>query len=487
MTRRAPRLALALVATTVAAACDAPLDESPITISTALDPGDERCGDVRLGPPSFPDGGARAAVVDVTDIYAAFTLDFARRVLSARATMRFMTGPDGGHAVFDLRRPIDRATLDGEPLVIGRDLVRRDPRLQRDPSVLVIRRPLAPCSEHALELEYRVMRTSYRLDYPRWDEPTPFLSDFSDGEERRLLESIAPAPITLADAFRLTIDLHLDTPPAVFDVFTNGDRVRLGRQAWRITWPDDSDVMTPLFVVADTSRWRSLADPRGLVELRWNQGFEPGGPYSSRLPPEEILAVAHETLDDLEARFGPRRWGHRPFLVLLTPISPAGMEYPNGTLIGFLDRYVLQHEITHAWFGRTVMPARHLDAWFDEGITTWQSAVGGNWWALDPDSPGATPLTSGDPWERRTSKDAHGKGGRVFETLIERFGDDTVQGLLAWLVAQCHGAHVTHHDLRRAFRTLGDPDFVDALFLSWVIADGDADVRGTCPAVGDLP
>ncbi|MFO0745628.1 MAG: hypothetical protein U1F43_08140 [Myxococcota bacterium] len=317
-------------------------------------------------------------------------------------------------------------------------------------------------------------------------------TDLSDARAGYLLERWLPAPVGLHDTFGIALDVAVVDSAVAYALVSNGRVAATGEARWHVTWPSDSDVMSPLVDLVARSKLWSLSDGIGGVDLHYEDrmiglmaGFREGGP-------EAWLASTDDLVTGFTARFGPRRWGDAPYQLVLQPLqTAAGMEYPNAATIVDLRGDILAHEVAHAWFGRTLVPARHIDAWFDEAMAMWLTTTPAygfdGYLPVDPWSSEATPVAHADPWTRQTFITAYRLGPRIVETLFERFGKDAFDGVWRDLIRDCSGRHLTHHDLRRAFRALGDADFVDALFERWVIAPGDAEVLGTCLAIGGAP
>jgi hypothetical protein len=75
---------------------------------------------------------------------------------------------------------------------------------------------------------------------------------------------------------------------------------------------------------------------------------------------------------ELEATYGP--YAHDDLLVYITKPGEmgsgvSGMEYAGATMT---TMGALEHEITHSWFARGVMPANGNAGWIDEAIAKWR-------------------------------------------------------------------------------------------------------------------
>lgn len=466
---------------------DVLVDTSPVDLpdnDTPFDtaaPPEPTCGATRLAPapvaigPTITDNPL-AIPIDVASLSAAVTFDPSTRVARATSRMRFNLGPTGGWPVFDLRQPILSAELDGLA-VAPSDLTRHTFGVSDPLGLLVLQRDLEPCSPHDLSLTYDLVTplASRRSLVPEWtDNGVTWHSDFSDMSPGEYLERWFPAPLPHDDfAFTLTIDVLTTTPHGLL---SNGAVRPLGPNRWRLAFPNDTDATTPLIYLAPATAITVTHDDPTLT-LAYVATL-PG--YDTLPTPDALRTVAAATLAEFTTRFGPRDLDPAPYLLILGVPSLPGMEYRNGSLIGYPDISVVRHELLHAWFARSVRPARHVDAWFDEGIATFLTAPDD----ISPIEANASEhrlLGRGDPWTRSTSWGAHWYGAMLMRSLVDHFGATAFDAVLRDLALACQGHHITHHDLRRAFATLDDPTYVDDLWQTWVLADWDqADLKGDC-------
>src|SRR5690606_28199516 len=77
------------------------------------------------------------------------------------------------------------------------------------------------------------------------------------------------------------------------------------------------------------------------------------------------LARALSVLAELEGTYGP--YAHAKMVAYITP-DGGGMEYCGATMTSL---WALEHEFTHSWFARGVMPADGNAGWIDEAIASW--------------------------------------------------------------------------------------------------------------------
>jgi len=156
MLRTALHLSSALLLSIGCAACgsDAGQDADAAIGADASVDAQTSCegDDFRHAPPPSEAYGIKRVFVDVTRVEAEAVLDAATQTATARATMHFQMGDEGGNPIFDLRQTISYAELDGEEL--------EDPNWELrfrgfdTGSLRAADAWLPACSEHQLYLEY---------------------------------------------------------------------------------------------------------------------------------------------------------------------------------------------------------------------------------------------------------------------------------------------------------------------------------------------
>lgn len=450
-----------------------PTDEavSDVEVDTSI-----LCGVTDLAPPSEQVIGGLAVPIDVQLLEADVMLRIADQKALAKSRMSFLLGPTGGFPVFDLRQTPMSVELDDEPLDVG--LIERVEFASTDTGgVLVLHRELQPCSRHELVIEYELKPTSDRSMLPHWAVGVFWNAALGDGTPGMLLERWLPVGL-IHDSFQLGIEVRVEGGDE-HTFLANAPVEILDFNHWRATWPAVDSSMA-LWYLSRTEHILHWEDELGMVDLYY--AAQEFGPEQ-----DEWLSIAQEAISEFSERFGARADQDRPYLLIIDGFQQLalGTEYANGAIVGLPTREILRHEILHAWLGRSLLPARHVDAWWDEGAVTFFSAddpstIPFALEPLDPNDPEAEAIAPSDPWTRAFPYSAYTVGARVFATVVEVLGRERVEGVLRGLIEECPHGHITHHDLVESLARIGERDRLEAVFASWVLPKGDAIVHGTC-------
>lgn len=434
------------------------------------------CGTTALAPPSVRHGGGFAVPIDVERLAAAVTFRVAERRSFVQSRLTFSLGQASGFPVFDLRQTPVALQLDGETLETNL-LERVDFASTDTGGVLVLNRALDSCSRHELLVEYDLDSGSDGNALPHWAQGVFWTSAFSDLIPGMYIERWFPAGL-IHDNFEFEMEVMVEGGDD-HTFLANAPIETLRFNHWRARW-GAADSSTPLWYLSRSQHIQRWPDASGAVDLYYAAGL-----FGSEQ--EDWLAIAHEAFGDFTVRFGVHAGTEVPYLLIVDPFGQPsdGMEYANGAVVGRPTRDILRHEILHAWLGRSLLPARHIDSWWDEGAATFFSAdesanLAVTQEPLDPFDPDAVPIASSDAWVRNSPFTAYTTGSRVFATVVGLLGRDQVERALREMVESCPNGHITHHDLREAFASIGERDTIEALFANWVIPQGDTSVHGTC-------
>lgn len=452
-------------------AADDPLDSGPR-------PDSGLCGGSRLAPPDMPFGGAVATAIDIERLDANVTFYVMEEQAVAASKLTFSMGESSGFPMFDLRQRPTAIRLDNEPVGVGA-LERVDFASTDTGGVLVLRVALHACTRHTLDLTYELRSDEVgQGPLPAWDDGAFWNSAFSDSAPGMLLERWFPAGL-IHDNFQFDMEAHVVGEGDYTLVANASSHETLGANHWRVSWLI-ANSSTPLWYLSPSHHVRHRQDDAGSVNIYYAQDL-------SHAEPDYWLAITQEAIQDYTTRFGVRADAERPYLLIVDPSGQvtSGTEYTNGAIVSNATRDVLRHEILHAWFGRSLMPARYTDAWWDEGAAVFFSADDSTVPVvpldpLDPFDPDAVPIASSDPWARSYPLSAYTVGARVFATLAHLLGREEVESALRGLVSRCPYAHITNNDLLALFASIGEPELVEALFASWVIVGGEPVVTGDC-------
>jgi leukotriene-A4 hydrolase len=353
------RLPLLLTALLALAACSgAPSPAGPQPVQKAV-PGvrvvAETAETVR-DPASF----SRPDEVAVAHLKLDLSVDFSRKILTGRASLRLHHNTGADRLVLDTRDlDIQRVFLDGTT-----------------PAKFTLAEP-QPILGRALEIEITPQTQWVSVDYSTRPEAAalqwldaaqtagkaqPFLLSQSEAILARTWVPCQDTP-----GVRMTYEATLHVPPGLLAVMSaTNPQQKSADGVYRFEMPQ----RIPSYL---------LAVAVGDLE------FRPLGPRAGvYAEPSVVEAAAWELadtpkmIDAAEKLYGPYRWGRYDILVLPPSFPYGGMENPRLTFatptILARDRSLVSliaHELAHSWSGNLVTNATWNDFWLNEGFTNY--------------------------------------------------------------------------------------------------------------------
>jgi hypothetical protein len=440
--RRMPRRKALLPCVLLACGCGGAENERPQR------DGVEACGagDLSLAPPAVDVDGLHAVPVDISSLEATMVLDGATKITSVEAHLRFRTGPSDGAPVFDLRQTLERATLNGAELELGR--LRHHALGGGDGADLrVIEATVPACSENQLDLDYRLEQPDVFIAPPViWDAAAPgasWESYFSDLNPARYLEQWFPANLVY-DRFAFALEIEIRNSGVPHTLVTTGDFEALAENHWRVRYPPTSTALSPLLVLVPSERVETR-----VVEL--SEGST--GPVRLELHRDlgavaDLAALAEtvrESFAEFTASTGPYPFGERLTLYVGDDSLRHAMEYDGGATTTVAT---VRHELFHAWYGRGVKPVNQDAGWIDEAWNDYSTLPDGAFASvpLDFGAPPAT-LDSSNPWNRVTSSEAYGAGVTLFAGLADIMGLELLRASMRSFYERHVGGLVTTRNL----------------------------------------
>jgi hypothetical protein len=372
-----------------------------------------------LAPPPTTVDGLLAVPIDLQQVTASLVFDGASATGTGDATMRFVTGPQDGNPIFDLRQTITAAWLDGSPVAVAK-LAHHDFGGGPQAQLRVLESVLSAGSSHALRVNYALgppqasTAGSYQPAMTWSAGPRlAFNFGFTDLGAGRYLESWVPANL-IFDQFSLTLDLRVVGTAIPHTPITNGTVTAIGHNHWSVAFPARFSALSPLLELRATDTLSSMTDTVTLPVSGATVAIEAwklaGGPVDLGAQ----IANLRTWLAANEQSSGPYIHGGR-FVVFF---HVGGMEYEGGTTTGV---GALRHETFHSWFARGLKPASQPDAWWDEAWTVYNDNGANGSAPFDFSDPPVT-LRPQNPWVRITAPEAYEKGSRFFEGVAAAIG-----------------------------------------------------------------
>jgi leukotriene-A4 hydrolase len=307
-----------------------------------------------------PDSFARPDEVAVEHLKLDLTVDFTKKILTGRASLRIHNQAGADRLFLDTRDlDIQRVLLDGAAeakftLHDAQPLLGRALEIQITPATQWV------------SIDYSTRPEAAAL---QWLDPVqtagkrlPFLLSQSESILARTWVPCQDTP-----SVRMTYEATLRVPPSLFAVMSASNRTQKTADG---IYQFDMPQRIPSYL---------LAIAVGDLE------FRPLGPRSGvYAEPSVVEAAAWELaetpkmIDAAEKLYGPYQWGRYDILVLPPSFPYGGMENPRLTFatptILARDRSLVSliaHELAHSWSGNLVTNASWNDFWLNEGFTTY--------------------------------------------------------------------------------------------------------------------
>jgi aminopeptidase N len=312
-----------------------------------------------------PNSYAQPEQVRVTHLDLDLTIDFPRKQLDGRATLKLdWKNPKAQSLVLDTRdlkiARVEALAADGKATPLTYALAPRDKVLG---SKLTIAAPKHPAQVRI------VYTTSPEASGLQWltpaqtaDKKLPFM--FSQSES---IHARSWVPLQDSPAIRFTYDARVTAPKdlrVVMSAINDAKHPLDGEFTFRQPHPIPSYL---------------LAIGAGDLAVK-----ETGPRSAVYAEPSVVAKAAHEFEDTekliaaTEQLYGPYAWGRYDILVLPPSFPFGGMENPNMTfatptvLVGDKSLVSLvSHELAHSWSGNLVTSAAWRDIWLNEGFTTY--------------------------------------------------------------------------------------------------------------------
>lgn len=361
--------------------------------------GSALAGDLAGAPPSFGYRNQTVVPIDIDTVHVEYVFDVATSTASARAVVNFAVEA-GGLPMLDMVPEPSSITLDGETIAAADFPVIDDPHSVT--RMRIVKRTLAANSRHELEVSYLLSASDVTFSSGKVRTGF-FMSDLTAGG-REFMEQFAPSNFEF-DQIHFSFDVRVENATADHEVFTNGAMNEVARHHWTIDFPSYFTTSSPYFHLADKGRFQ--------VERFTYQGVAgeiPVTVYAESASNARSGATnTRSVMAELERDYGA--FAHDRIVVYVTP-DGGGMEHCGATMTSL---WALEHELTHSWFARGVMPSGGNAGWIDEAVASWRD----NGYPRARSAPNRSPVNLGgfSAYRRHTTRDAYTLGA----TLISEF------------------------------------------------------------------
>lgn len=349
-------------------------------------------------PPSFEWNGNQVVPVDFYDMDLSLTFDASAKTGHGRAVIRFHA-PESGFPLLDMVPDATAINLNGAPLR-ATDLVEINSPDGKT-KLRVLNQIVFAFSFNTLEIEYRfpTSQITYtnggiRLGF--------FMGDVGSADQRGFLEKFGPSNLEF-DAFALRLSVNVKNASSTHQLFTNGEVLTQSAENYVVQFPY---YFTPssIYFHLSNQNFESLHET-----YVGTQHSYPVTVYAASASlASRGLTAAKRVLGELESTYGP--FAHDRVVAYITS-GGGGMEYCGATITSLS---ALEHEFTHFWFARGVMPINGNAGWIDEAIASWRD----NGYPTHSSLSGSGSLLAGFPaFQRMTPMAAYSAGARVMGHL----------------------------------------------------------------------
>jgi hypothetical protein len=350
-------------------------------------------------PPAFPINTRRAVPIDIERVDISYEFDVTRREVRANAVMRFRVH-EVGLPYFDLVPAVTSLRLDSEVLTPGQLTTHNDP--DNVTQLRVLQRSIDDLQPHTLTMTYLLAAA----DVTFLTNSVRFASHMDDLAQggRKFFEQFGPANLEF-DQLEYHIQLAVTGTSVEHEVFANGRVERTAMNRWTIDFPSYFTSSSPFLHVCERDHVQVVR-----AEFRGRERAIPVVAYAAQqAAAQEASRVALRTLAENEEAYGA--YCHSQCLIYICDIG-GGMEYCGATATSLS---ALEHEVTHSWFARGVMPADGNSGWIDEAVASWRDNRYPR--ARGAPSGNAVNLSGFPPHRRETPTEAYTSGARLLSQL----------------------------------------------------------------------
>lgn len=298
---------------------------------------------------SFSTGSDRYVAMDFTSVDLTWTFDNSLDRTTGEATVEFRVH-DEGVPYFLLNGTILSASIDGEAANLSTVM---DP--ERLNTLVHLGTALTPGKSYKLQLTYRMdpAEVSYR------STGIGFITSMADITNGNFFENYGPANFE-DDQFQLKLRAKILGASQTHQVFANGSVAQNGTYDWSVTFPAYFNSSSFFFHVTTSHLYVQKAEYQGLEKKIPLIVYSQTSSYVS-----QGMASLKNYMQELEATYGP--YQHGSFVAYI--YGAGGMEHVGATITSLS---ALDHELTHSWFARGVMPISGNAGWIDEAIASWR-------------------------------------------------------------------------------------------------------------------
>lgn len=422
--------------------------------------------------PSFMVGNQKAVQADIQNVDLSYEVDVAAKSVVATAKVSFIL-PETGYPVLDMLDGASSLNLNGQS--IDATLLASQVTPDSETFVRVLKVVLEVGEVQELVITYTPTE-GMKIDDTIGVSILYSMDDLQTGG-RGFFEQYGPAGFE-NDAYPSQISIKLnnygETLPE-YKLIANGDIEVLGDLHWRVSFPEYFVTSSYYMHLFRANRFKVLEDVyEGIA------GSIPVTIYGQDMQlVQDGMVQTKIVLAENEGVYGA--YAHKKAIAYMTN-GGGGMEHCGATITSL---WALEHEFTHSWFARGVMPANGNAGWIDEAVASWRD----NNYPRNA-GPFGTAVNMGgfSPYKRNTNQLAYSKGASLISNFDEMFqsvdfeGQKGMKGILRALFGQKQHQTISVGYFKQFVEGMGGKDLT-AIFKKYVFGqvNGATDLNAHNP------
>jgi len=295
--------------------------------------------------------GGTAVFVDFIDAQYFLNYDIKNKKATYKATIHFQQS-QFGKPVFDVvQKP--------KMVMLGQEFVRDIEVItpQNETKIRIIDMELNP-GKYSLTIEGDI------INLVKFDNGTVSAAHWtSDLKDRNYLESYLPTNLEY-DQYKMTFFVNIIGTDKPHQLYANGEIIsQMDQLKFKLIYPFYFTASSGFFHIAPKGAFEEINFEFESVSGKKIPVLIYGKTNSTNF--KEYKSGTIKTLQELEDDYGS--FPH-PKVVIYNN-GRGGMEYCGATMTEF---WALEHELTHSYFARGLIPANGNAGWIDEAIASWR-------------------------------------------------------------------------------------------------------------------
>jgi hypothetical protein len=376
-------------------------------------------------PKNFEVNGKKAVFIDITNIDSKITYDLNTKTATAISTIEFRMNKDG-HAIFDLRPEITHIDVNGTKSNASLISAPADRTEYRMLGTVLTAGTHKMTITNNVTTNVKLKSNSVRSAF--------WMSDLAD---RKYIEQYLPTNIEF-DQYAMNLEVKINGNANIknHELFSNGFMTKKTENHFMISFPEYFTASSFYFHLTEVDAYKKN-------EFRFESINGKSIPViiyaSSSWSLKSAKKKTIKCLNELEGKLGA--WSHPSLTIYIA--GSGGMEHSGATMTSM---YALEHEITHSYFARGVMPVDGNSGWLDEAIASWRDD---GYKSTRAPNFSSTSMAAHSEYRRSTDRKAYTQGANFMAFLNNRLEN---QGGLISFLAQIYTKYSHKNITTRMFQ-----------------------------------